>query len=100
MGKTFILFVKSMLFKEFSDTQCGFKLFKASVAKDIALELKIDGFAFDVEVLYIAMKKNYKIKEVPVVWINSHSSKVNPLYEPLNMLRDLFLIKMKHGRKI
>ena len=96
MGKTFNLFVKSVLFKGFNDTQCGFKLFKGPIAKDIASNLKIDGFAFDAEILYIALKKNYKIKEVPVVWVNSSHSKVSPVYEPLKMFKDLFVIKIMH----
>lgn len=97
MGKTFNFFVKSILMRGFNDTQCGFKLFKSSVAKEIASKLRINGFSFDVEMLYIAAKKSYKIKEAPVVWLNSPHSKVSPICEPLKMVRDLFLIKIMHG---
>lgn len=97
MGKTFNLFVKSFLFRTFNDTQCGFKLFKSSVAKDIMPELKIDGFSFDVEMLYTAVKKGYKIKEMPIIWLNSPKSKVNPLLDSIKMFFDLIKIKMMHG---
>ena len=100
MGKVFNYFVKFMLLSEFNDTQCGFKLFKGKVAKSIAANFKINGFAFDVEMLYIAAKKGYKVKEASVVWRNSYHSTVNPIFEPLKMFRDLVKIKMIHfGRK-
>ena len=97
MGKTFNLFIKLFLMRAFNDTQCGFKLFKSFTAKDIAYELKIDGFSFDVEVLYIAIKKGRKIKEVPITWLNSPKSKVNPLLDSVKMFFDLIKIKMIHG---
>ena len=96
MGKTFNLFVKSVLMGDFRDTQCGFKLFKASVAKEAVSVMKIDGFSFDVELLYLLLKKGYKIKEVPVVWLNSPVSKVNPLFDSLRMLIELMKIKKIH----
>ena len=49
------------------DTQCGFKLFKGEIAREIFSKQKINGFLFDVEVLYAAKKKGYKITEIPVV---------------------------------
>lgn len=100
MGRVFNFFIKLMLLKEFNDTQCGFKFFKGVVAKDIASNLKIDGFAFDAEILYIALKRGYKVKEVPVIWLNSCHSKVNPLYEPLRMFRDILLIRMIHRKDL
>ncbi|MFA5337250.1 MAG: dolichyl-phosphate beta-glucosyltransferase [Candidatus Omnitrophota bacterium] len=97
MGIFFNVLVQILVLKGFIDTQCGFKLFKGNVAKDIANELKIDRFGFDVEMLYLAQKKNYKIKEVPVIWLNSPTSKVNPVLDSWRMFIDLLSIKRLHG---
>jgi dolichyl-phosphate beta-glucosyltransferase len=97
MGKVFNFFVRSMALEDFRDTQCGFKLFRYSAAKDIASALKIDGFSFDVEMLYLARKKGYSVKEVPVTWHNSPKSKVNPLLDSARMFIDLIKIRVFHG---
>ncbi len=96
MGKIFNVFVKSMLFKEFNDTQCGFKLFKGDIAREIAQLLKFNGFSFDVEMIYLARKKGYNLKEIGVVWENSPKSKVKVIGSSFNMFLDLFKIKALH----
>jgi len=96
MGKTFNFFVKLFLLKEFNDTQCGFKLFKGNIARKIAQLLKIDGFCLDVEMLYLARQKAYKIKEIGVVWKNSPQTKVNTIGSSINMFLDLLKIKTLH----
>jgi len=97
MGRVFNFLVQLLVLKGFVDTQCGFKLFKASAAKDIAKELKIDRFGFDVEMLYLAKKKNYRIKEVPVIWLNSPISRVSPVSDSCKMFMDLWRIRRMHG---
>jgi len=97
MGRVFNFLVQLLVLKGFVDTQCGFKLFKASTAKDIAKELKIDRFGFDVEMLYLAKKKNYRIKEVPVIWLNSPISRVSPISDSCKMFMDLWRIRRMHG---
>lgn len=59
------------------DTQCGFKAISPRVAKEVLPLCKIDRWAFDPEILKLARKKGYKIKEVPVRWVNDPDSKVN-----------------------
>lgn len=98
MGKTFNLFVKCLLMRDFNDTQCGFKLFREGAARDIAGLMKINGFAFDVEMLYIAKSKGYRIREVGVSWENSAESKVKLFHSPASMFLDLFKIKTLHKR--
>ena len=61
---------------EILDSQCGFKMFSKKAAEDIFPKIEILGFAFDVEVLVIAKKLGYKIKEIPVYWRNDPGSKV------------------------
>jgi dolichyl-phosphate beta-glucosyltransferase len=94
MGKTFNLFVRCLLLKDFPDTQCGFKCFSKKAAQAVFSLQRIDRFAFDVEALVIARIKGLTIKEVPVVWINNPQSKVNPINDASRMFFDLFLIKM------
>ncbi|MBI4707933.1 MAG: glycosyltransferase family 2 protein [Candidatus Omnitrophica bacterium] len=96
MGKVFNYFVKLLLVSGFSDTQCGFKLLRREVAYKIASLSKIDGFCFDVEMLYLARKLNYKVKEVGVIWLNSVQSKVRVLGSSFDMFKDLLRIKAMH----
>jgi len=96
MGKLFNKLVKLLVLKGIVDTQCGFKLFKGEVIKKIAAQLKVDGFAFDVEMLYLAIKNGFSIIEVPVIWVNSPLSRVSFLTDGSKMLNDLFLIKRLH----
>jgi dolichyl-phosphate beta-glucosyltransferase len=96
MGRFFNLIVQATALKGIIDTQCGFKLFKGNIAKEIAGQMLIDGFSFDVEMLYIARQKGYTIKEVPVVWINSPVSRVSPFKDSLKMLQDVVSIKKIH----
>ena len=96
MGKTFNLFVRGWVLKGFPDTQCGFKLFRREAARDIFSRVRLDGFSFDVEVLFLARRLGYSIGQVPVVWINSPDSKVRLVASSVSMLRDLFRIRRLH----
>lgn len=93
MGKTFNLFVRLLAFGGIKDTQCGFKCFRREVAHHLFGLAKIKGFSFDVETLFLAKKFGYKIKEVPVVWINSEASKVHPLLDSAKMFFELLKIR-------
>jgi len=75
------------------DTQCGFKGFTERAVKDIFPKLTIDRWAFDVEILVLAKKFKYKIKEIPVTWINEPESKVK-LKGMIKMLKEVFQIKL------
>lgn len=98
MGKFFNRLVKSLVLEDFNDTQCGFKLFRGDIARSLFKEARIDRFAYDVEILAIAKKKGYRIAEVPITWINSPESKVNPIRDPLQMFFDLLRIRMTIGK--
>lgn len=95
MGKIFNLIVRIVVLDDFKDTQCGFKAFKGAVAQNIFKLCRVDGFCFDVEMLFIAQKMGYRIKEVPIKWINSPSSRVRILRDSFRMLVDIFVIKLK-----
>jgi len=93
VGRFFPFLVRLLVIKDFKDTQCGFKLFKKNSAKTIFSKLSTSGFAFDVEVLAMAKKENFKIEEIGVVWYNYYDSKVSVLKAPLKMFLELNRIK-------
>ncbi|MGB2706250.1 MAG: dolichyl-phosphate beta-glucosyltransferase [Candidatus Omnitrophota bacterium] len=94
MGRAFNLLVQTFLFKGIKDTQCGFKCFKKDAAREIFKLQRTNGFCFDAEILYIAKKKGYKIKEVPVKWSNRKDSRVTLISGSLGMLLDIFRIRI------
>ncbi|MEN6511287.1 MAG: dolichyl-phosphate beta-glucosyltransferase [Chloroherpetonaceae bacterium] len=96
MGKTFNKIVRALVLRGIHDTQCGFKMFKKSVAKQIFSLAKIDGFGFDVEILYLAHKMNFKIAEIPVEWRNDTKSKISPVYDSLKMFFEILKIRSLH----
>jgi dolichyl-phosphate beta-glucosyltransferase len=98
MGKVFNKIIRALVLDGFSDTQCGFKLFSGDIARQLFREAQIDRFAYDVEILALAKKNGYKVSEVPVKWINSFDSKVNPFFDSLQMLKDIFKIRMRLGK--
>ncbi len=98
MGKTFNLLVRFLAVKGIKDTQCGFKCFKQEIVQDVFDKQTISHFSFDVELLWIALKRGYKIKEVPVIWWNDVYSKVNPVSDSLRMFYDLMKIKINDLR--
>ena len=93
MGKAFNLIVQLVLLPGIWDTQCGFKLFRADVAKDAFGALTTDGFGFDPEVLFRAKKRGVRIAEVPVVWRNSAPTKVSPISSSLDMFKHVVRIR-------
>ena len=94
MGRAFNLAVRTLGIKGIADTQCGFKLYRQDVARDIFSRSKIDGFGFDFEVLMIARDLGYNIAEVPIRWQHKEGSKVNLLRDGVRMLRELMLLRL------
>ncbi len=95
----FTFFVGRFITTGFSDTQCGIKAFKGKVADDLFSVSRLNGFAFDVEILYIALKRNYDIKRLPVhLRSNNDDSSVSLMRHGPGMILDLFRIKWNHLR--
>jgi dolichyl-phosphate beta-glucosyltransferase len=93
LGEGFKLFRKIIIgLWEIEDTQCGFKCFTKEAAESVSSKCRIDRFAFDPEMLVIAKKMGYKIKEIPVYWKNDPESKVK-FSSMTKMALDLFLIR-------
>ncbi len=93
MGRVFNWLVKVMAVPGYEDTQCGFKCFHASAIEDLFTHQTIDGFSFDVEVLYIARKRGYRIIEVPIQWYYQPESKVHPVKDTIRMFRDMLRVR-------
>ena len=96
MGKTFNKLVRLLTVGGLVDTQCGFKLFKRDTCEPIFKAQKVERFAFDVELLFLARKKGLTICELPVKWINSPQSKVHPVMDSLRMALDLLRIRLNY----
>lgn len=79
-----------------NDTQCGFKLFDAAAAEALFRAARVDGFAFDVEILYLARKARIPVVEVAVDWHDSGASRVNFFTDPARMVRDVWRIRRLH----
>ena len=99
MGKLYNKIVRATTISGIKDTQCGFKLFTKDAANKIFNLQKLDGFSFDVEILYLAKKCGFQIKEVPVTWINNPDTKINSVKDSAKMFVDLLKIRWLHERK-
>lgn len=97
MGKIFNKIVQAVAVSGIRDTQCGFKLFKGDAARMVFARQRIERFAFDVEALYLAKKMGLRIREAPVVWVNSPDSKVSIFRDSLQMLWDILKMRFTHS---
>jgi len=97
-GKIFPIVVNMLMGWNYTDTQCGFKLFNKRCIKTIFNKQTIHRFAFDVELLYIGKLHKFITKEVPIVWENSSESKVKLIRDSLQMFGEIMAIKKNHGK--
>lgn len=107
MGKGFNLLVQILAVPGISDTQCGFKLFSKDASFTLFNKLVVyggqkqrtDAFtgAFDVELLFLARKNKFKIKEVPIRWKHNETNRVSPLKDSLRMLIDIVKIRIAYA---
>jgi glycosyltransferase involved in cell wall biosynthesis len=109
MGRVFNLLVKTVTFSRFQDTQCGFKAFTREAAQVLFTKVQLYGenspkvqgamvTGFDVEVLFLARKLNYRVREVPVRWFHVSGSKVNPVKDSLRMIGDITKVRLNDMR--
>jgi len=95
LGRVFNALVNIILVPGIEDTQCGFKLFSGDIAKNVFEKQTIRGFAFDCEILHYCQRLGLDIAEVPINWTNVEGSKVNLAIHPLNMLKDIILVRLQ-----
>jgi glycosyltransferase involved in cell wall biosynthesis len=85
---------KMVLALPVSDSQCGFKCFKRAVARHIFSKQMITGYGYDLEVLYVAQKNKYTIREIPIKWQINRKSRISLLREGIKMLFGIMKIKL------
>jgi dolichyl-phosphate beta-glucosyltransferase len=98
MGRVLNLLVKLLAVRGFEDTQCGFKAFTAPVAEDLFPLQRMNGIGFDVESLFIAKKRGYKIVEVPINWYYSEESRMRLMGDSLAIIREITQIRLNWRR--
>jgi glycosyltransferase involved in cell wall biosynthesis len=94
-GRAFNLLVRVATGLPFWDTQCGFKAFRLDVCRPILEAARLDGFAFDVELLLLAHCAGLRIREIPVRWNHAEGSKVRFLHDSLRMLREVIVLRAR-----
>ena len=97
-GAIFNIAVRSLGVSGITDTQCGFKLFRAPVARALFSVLQCDGFSFDVELLFLGQRWKYRIDEVPVHWTEQAGSKVRIARDGRRMLCDIWTVRRNYQR--
>ncbi len=95
MGKTFIVLIRGMTGLPFLDSQCGFKLMDRKRVIPLFEKMVVDRFAFDIELLYLAVRFGLTVREIPVVWRNEPKSRVNMFTDPINMLWDIARVRWR-----
>lgn len=96
IGRVFAFFVNLFAIEGIADTQCGFKMFRREAARAIFSRQKTVGFAFDVEILFLARRLSLAIAEIPVNWVAQPGSKINLFTDSIRMLWDISHIRWLH----
>ena len=97
-GRVFNLVLRKLAGVPYRDTQCGLKLFRREAARSIFRHQRLDGFAFDAEVVVLAARLGFTSLEVPIRWSHAEESRVSLVRDSLRMLRDVLRIVRRLGR--
>jgi len=98
MGRVFNTLVRLLAVRGFQDTQAGFKCFAREAAREMFPYQTMDGFGFDVEILFIAQKRGFRIVEVPINWYYMSNSRVSPVSDSVRMFREILEVRMNDSR--
>jgi hypothetical protein len=90
--------IRTLILPGLHDTQCGFKCFRGQVAEDLFSHQTMTGWSFDIEVLYIARQRGYRIVELPIPWHYRSESKVSVVQDTFRMGMDILRIR-RNARK-
>jgi glycosyltransferase involved in cell wall biosynthesis len=97
-GRLINFVIRLLILPRLQDTQCGFKCFRAEAAENLFGQQLMDGWSFDIEVLYLAEQAGYKIVEIPIHWYYRSESKVNAVRDAARMIGDILLIRANMRR--
>jgi dolichyl-phosphate beta-glucosyltransferase len=95
ISRLFSLVVRALALPGIADSQCGFKAFRSEAARELFSRRTIHGWAFDVEILYLARKLHFRVKEVPVRWVHSPRSRLRPARSAFSMVRDVLRVRLQ-----
>jgi dolichyl-phosphate beta-glucosyltransferase len=98
MGRVFNLIVRLLAVHSIQDTQAGFKCFRRDSARQLFPLQTINGWGFDVEILFIAQRRGMQIVEVPINWYYANRSQVKPVQDTYNMLREVLKVRLNAWR--
>jgi dolichyl-phosphate beta-glucosyltransferase len=104
-GRCFNGVTRAVMGLSFADTQCGFKAFTRAAAQTVSQLQTIDRWGFDPEILFIALKRGYRIEEVPVSWAHDERTRISYLKDGIRMLQDIAIVRWnalrgRYGRQI
>lgn len=98
MGRVFNRVVKTLAVPGIEDSQCGFKAFSHEAALAVFRKQRLDGFGFDVEVLYLARRLGLGVRVLPLRWEHKENSRVAPVRDTLGMLADVLSVRLNEAR--
>ncbi len=98
IGRVLNWIVKLTAVREFEDTQCGFKMFTGHAAEDLFSVQQMTGIGFDVELLFVALRRGYKVHEVPITWYFDPESKMRLVQDSLHILLEIWQIRQNWRR--
>jgi dolichyl-phosphate beta-glucosyltransferase len=98
VGRIFNTLIQVLALPSLQDTQCGFKCFRDVVAQQLFPQMSIKGWSFDVEILYIARERGYRIVEIPIPWYFNPESHISVLGDSFQMALDIFKVRLNAVR--
>ncbi|MCY4107112.1 MAG: glycosyltransferase [Chloroflexi bacterium] len=98
MGRIATALIKCFALSRFEDTQCGFKMFSAAAAAELFPLQRLHGIGFDVELLFIALRRGHRVTEIPITWYFDPDSRMHLVKDSLHLLKELWLIR-RHARR-
>jgi dolichyl-phosphate beta-glucosyltransferase len=96
-GKSFNLAIRVLGVRGFRDTQCGFKLLRGEAARGLFAEMTVDRFAYDVELVWLALRRGYRVEEVGVAWRDEAGSRVRVVRDGMRMLLDVARLRRRYA---
>jgi glycosyltransferase involved in cell wall biosynthesis len=99
-GRAINLAIRWLALPGLHDSQCGFKCFRAAMAEDLFRRQTLPGWSFDIELLYIARMRGYRVVEVPIDWYFNPESKLSVVKDAIRMVLDILLIRRNARRRV
>jgi glycosyltransferase involved in cell wall biosynthesis len=95
VGRVFNTLIRVLALPTLNDTQCGFKCFRGDIVEGLFKDMTITGWSFDVEILYFAQRRGYRIQEIPIPWYFNPESHISVVKDSTQMALDIFKIRLR-----